>query len=367
MPQQVLTNTAGIVDGWLMQHCGAASLDELERCVQACQLHALRRSLAYVMQHSPFYRRHLANCSVQPEAIHTLTEWSHVPLTRGADISCWEDLLCISKGDVARVVTLHTSGTTGPPKRLCFSERDLHNTQDFFRAGMGQLVTAGETVLVLLPGSDRPHGVADVLRQALAAAHIQVIAGHLPLSVHSLQQTFQTHTVHCIVAAPSQLNILREARAAAHRAHDTGWNHVHSLLTSGEALDPYMAEVLQREWNCRVLDHYGLTEAGYGGGVECLARQGYHVRELDIFVEIVDIHTGQPLPVGQTGEVVLTTLDREAMPLLRYATGDVAVLFAGPCACGSPLRRLGRIQGRLMRHGQEVQVVKMKKGGSSEG
>ena len=97
-----------------------------------------------------------------------------------------------------------------------------------------------------------------------------------------------------------------------------------------------------------MLDHYGLTETCYGCALECPAHNGYHLRWLDVVVEIVDMDGDTVLPPGEVGEVVLTTL-REAMPLIRYRTGDVASLLPGPCACGSPLKRLGPVLGRIAR------------------
>jgi len=90
-----------------------------------------------------------------------------------------------------------------------------------------------------------------------------------------------------------------------------------------------------------------MTEMGWGGGVECEARNGYHLREADLFVEIVDPETGRLLPDGEFGEIVATTLTRTGMPLIRYRTGDISRFHALPCACGTVLKRLDRIFGRI--------------------
>ena len=92
--------------------------------------------------------------------------------------------------------------------------------------------------------------------------------------------------------------------------------------------------------------HYGMTETGFGGGVECDALDGYHLREGDIFFEVVDHETGQPCPEGAIGEVVITTLTRQGMPLIRYMTGDISRILSQPCPCGSVLKRMDRVRGR---------------------
>ena len=98
---------------------------------------------------------------------------------------------------------------------------------------------------------------------------------------------------------------------------------------------------------CDIFEHYGSTEMGLGGGVDCHAHAGYHLREADLHFEIVSPATGDRLDDGQLGEVVFTTLDRVGMPLIRYRTGDMARIMPGRCACGSPLRRMERVRNRV--------------------
>ena len=305
-----------------------------------------------------------------------MEDLSHLPFTSAEDLRNWGDFLCVSQGAVQRMVTLHTSGTTGQPKRLAFTDADLARTRDFFAVGMSQLVRAGQRLAVLLPGAERPDGVADLLRQALGSAGVEVVAP--PPQVHMACQPYgenadlpQNDTkggealarwldqaeAHCLVAAPAQLaNLLTWFPAA-------GPKNLVGVLSSAEPLDAALGQSLRQHWQCEVLDHYGLTETAYGGAVECAAHNGFHVRELDVLIEIVDISGSKVLQHGQAGEVVITTLQREAMPLVRYRTGDVARILPGPCACGSPLRRLGPVLGRIERPvGASPRIVCPRKG-----
>ena len=125
---------------------------------------------------------------------------------------------------------------------------------------------------------------------------------------------------------------------------------VRTVPLSTDYVPEAIVEVLEETWGCRVFQHYGMTEMGYGGGVACEARNGYHLREADLFVEVVDPETGLGVPDGVTGEVVFTTLALSAMPLVRYRTGDLARFLPEPCPCGSLLRRLGKIAGRRANH-----------------
>lgn len=117
-------------------------------------------------------------------------------------------------------------------------------------------------------------------------------------------------------------------------------------------------------WGCRVFNHYGSTEMGLGGGVECEALRGYHLREADLYFEIVDPVSGQAVPDGECGEVVFTTLTREGMPLIRYKTGDFSRFLKEPCPCGTVLKRMDKVRGRLkgtvqLRNGQCINISEL--------
>lgn len=345
------------LDAWLeAQLPPGLQINFPQRLAQAQNL-ALQQTLQRANQHSPFYRAHLAHA---PQ-IATVEELPLLPFTTAAHLVEWRKFLCLSQGAVARMVTLNTSGTTGPPKRLAFSEADLRRTVDFFRVGMSQVVRAGQTLLVLLPGAERPNGVSDLLRQALPDVHVH--AGHPQATPETLREDMERCLPHALVAMPDQLQRLHHCCQNGSIQAACTRNLAHGgILASAGLLPPRLTRLLKQNLACLTLDHYGLTEAGYGGGVQCPAHDGYHLRELDILVEIIDIDSGRSLPPEQTGEVVITTLQREAMPLIRYRTGDVAALLPGPCVCASPLRRLGPIQGRLVREGTNFRILSLPKG-----
>ena len=202
------------------------------------------------------------------------------------------------------------------------------------------------------------------MRTALAEIQVTAFAGEPLADAASLRRELQEHNPHVVVAAPRQLAAL--TTALSHDFMQEGDLALRGILSSAEPLPASLAVALQTNYGLLVLDHYGMTETGYGGGVECPARHGYHLRELDLLVEVVDMATGEPLPDGHEGEVVITTLTREAMPLIRYKTGDAAAMLPGPCRCGSPLRRLGTVRGRIVRKGAAYSVEKTAKGSFRE-
>ena len=332
------------LDAWLAGQCGAVSSHELPTLLAQMQLRLLRSTFAQAMR-GTYYGTRLQGRDLN---LNTLADLERLPFTTAEELRKWGEFLCVSQGDVQRMVTLHTSGTTGQPKRLAFTDADLARTRDFFAVGMSQLVRAGQRLAVLLPGAERPDGVADLLRQALGSAGVEVVAP--PPQVHmaaepadSLARWLEQAEAQCLVAAPAQLARLLRYFSSV------GPKNLAGVLSSAEPLDAALGQSLRQAWQCEVLDHYGLTETAYGGAVECPAHDGFHVRELDVLIEIVDMSGSKVLPRGQAGEVVITTLQREAMPLVRYRTGDVARMQPGPCACGSPLHRLGPVLGRIER------------------
>ena len=125
-----------------------------------------------------------------------------------------------------------------------------------------------------------------------------------------------------------------------------GRGRIKSVLLSGDHVTPAMRAAIEQAWDCRVFEHYGSTEVGLGGAVQCRAHAGLHVREADLLFEVIDPATGQTLPDGAEGELVVTTLTRRGMPLIRFRTGDLVRMAAEPCACGSVLRCVERVIGR---------------------
>lgn len=349
----------GVLDAWLMRRCGAREPALLPAALQARQTELFRATAERARRLSRFYRERFR--ALAPEFFSSAfspADAAALPCTRPEDLLDWKRFLCISQSGIERMVTLESSGTSGPPKRLAFSRSDLEATKEFFRVGMSLLLRPGERALTLWPGARRPDGVGDLLRRALEEDGIAVAAGNPCPDAHSLRREMEEHRPHAVVAAPGQLAVLLELLSSTPEARAFAPS---GILSSAETLPPALADALNRRFGCLVLDHYGLTESGYGGGVECPAHDGYHLRELDLFVEIVDPESDAPLPDGQEGEIVITTLGREAMPLIRYRTGDAASMRPGPCNCGSPLRRLSPVRGRIIRCHGGYRVKNMKK------
>jgi phenylacetate-coenzyme A ligase PaaK-like adenylate-forming protein len=305
--------------------------------LDAYQMEKLREVVAYARKESPFYRDRLAGLPDGPET------FARLPFTTPADVRGeGMRLLCTSQDEIARVVTLRTSGTTGTAKRLFFTDSDLEATVDFFHHGMATMVEPGATVIIFLPG-ELPDSVGDLLARGLDRLGVKSVVFGPVRDYAAARAEILRHESPCLVGIPTQ--ILTLARGAGGETIPKGW--VASVLLSTDYVSTAIEAELKRLWGCRVFTHYGMTETGLGGGVECEAGEGYHLREADLYTEIVDPATGERVEEGRVGEVVFTTLTRRGMPLLRYRTGDLARMLTEPCPCGTVLKRLGRVEGRI--------------------
>ena len=331
------------LEDWIQRKISKAREDSVpltRSCLEAYQLQKIRENLLYVRENSPFYRRALSDAKT--DFVQCFEDMAQLPFTTSDDlINHPFRFLCVSQSIIERCVTLQSSGTTGPAKRLFFTREDLEHTLDFFHHGMSTLVQPGDRVMILLPGGDRPDSVSDLLSRALASMAVQNLAPG-PDSETTTDAIVQ-QGITCLVGTPIQVLALARSRHGENCLN----NRIKSVLLTADYIPVATANAIECAWNCKVYRHYGMTEMGWGGGVECEARDGYHLREADLFVEIVDPETGKSLPDGESGEIVVTTLTRSGMPLIRYRTGDISRFHTSPCSCGTVLKRLDQIAARL--------------------
>jgi len=326
------------LESWVSHKIGSARRPLSRVDLEAYQLENLRRTLALVRARSPFYRSLFSGL---PQEIFSLDDLRQFPFTSHEDLRYSPlKFVCSSQDEIQRVVTLQSSGTTGEPKRIYFTAADQEMTVDFFLHGMSTLVAPGDRVLILLPGK-KPGSVGDLLRIGLERL------GAVPLPygpVYDPQDALEcmhNRQADCLVGSPTQvLGLALRWRP--------GMQKPRSVLLSTDDVPAAIVKTLEHVWGCEVYNHYGATEMGLGGGVECAAHRGYHLREADLYFEVVNPHTGEPLPDGEYGEVVFTTLTRRGMPLIRYRMGDRSRFIPGGCPCGTTLKTLEPVRGRFL-------------------
>lgn len=330
------------LDPWIKRKITESQVSRLatlqnREILESWQLAKLNETLALVRSRSSFYRKHLAGT---PEKLENLAVLSQFPFTTPEDVRANPlRFVCVSQDEIQRVVTLQSSGTTGAPKRIFFTADDQELTIDFFGVGMSVLTEPGDRVLILLPG-ETPGSVGDLLRLGLARLNrIPLPYGPVRDPIHALE-IMENQQADCLVGSPTQVLGLARRWQAGKKAPRT-------VLLSTDYVPAAIVTELERIWGCRVFNHYGATEMGLGGGVECEAHAGLHLREADMLFEIINPETGEPAPDGDYGEVVFTTLTRRGMPLIRYRMGDRSRFLPGNCPCGTSLRTLEKVRGRF--------------------
>lgn len=311
--------------------------EQLSRqAIEAWQLKAMNDLLTWCKQHSSYYDSY-------PDRLQTLEDMTALPFLTGQTLAeQGHQLLCVSQSAVNRVVTMQTSGTSGLSKRLYFSAADQQLTVDFFACGLSELHEPGDCCMILMPGN-HPGGMSHLIQQALRKLEVEPVACAPDGTFAQMAALLEQYKVNTIVGSPAQILSLGRYLQHYHLPHA-----IKAVLVSSDYLPETVRKALEATLHCAVYDHYGITEAGLGFSIECEMHQGLHIRENDLLVEIIDCQTNLPVADGQWGELVFTTLTRRAMPLIRYRTGDKARLLAAPCPCGSVVKRMDKIPGRIV-------------------
>lgn len=329
-------------DAWIAAAIGQTG-DALDPARLAdWQLAALGRALDQACT-APFYRDRLGH--LPPGFPESFAAFARLPTTTPAELAAaFPRFLTVSQDAIARMVTVATSGTTGPPKRMALTDADIEATLDCFRVVMAVTLDPGETVLILFP-AEKPDSVGDLIGRGMKRLGTTPVFGDPTGNPAKLAEALATHRPQSLIAAPSQLVAALDDAAAMAAARAC----LRSVVYASDFLSPELRAKTADRFGCRVFDYYSATEMAYGGGMECEAGGGYHLREAQLYFEVLDPGSGAPVVDGAVGEVVFTTLTRRGVPLVRYRTGDAARMVPGPCPCGSRLRRLGPILGRINR------------------
>ena len=293
---------------------------------------------------SPFYRRRLADAGVDPGEAVTLDDLPALPFTTKADL--WDHypwgLLAVPREQVVRVHG--SSGTRGRPTLVAYSRGDLAVWAEVCARALG-CAGAGPGTLVhnaygygLFTGGLGLHQGAELMGCTL----VPVSGGQTQRQV-TLIRDLRPEVLCC---TPSYAARLGEALGEAGVAREQVSLRVG--IFGAEPWSEAMRAQIEAALPLKALDIYGLSEIiGPGVSCECVeAQAGLHVNSDHFLVEVVDPDSGRPLGPGERGELVFTTVTKQAMPVVRYRTGDLAALDPSPCACGRTLPRMSKVTGR---------------------
>lgn len=312
--------------------------------IEALQLERLKYIVKYCYDNIPLYTKRLTDCGVgDGSKIKTLSDIEYIPFTTKDDFrdNYPFGLSAVPMKDIVRIHA--SSGTTGKPTVGVYTKEDLEIWSDCVaRVAMAGGVTADDVVQISF-GYGLFTGALG-LHYGLEKIGVTVIPASSGNTEKQLMM-MRDYGVTGLVATPSYALYLSEC------VKDAGYPLSDYSLKLGilgsEPCTPAMRSQIESNFGIRVSDNYGMTELG-GPGVsgDCEARNGMHFAEDHFLPEIIDTETGKRLGEGEVGELVITTLTRKGMPVLRYRTKDITKISYEPCSCGRTHARMAKTMGR---------------------
>lgn len=311
--------------------------------LEALQLERLQALVKRVYQKIPFYKESFDKAGINPEDIKSLADLTKLPFTVKQDMrdAYPFGLFAVPRKDVVRVHC--SSGTTGTATVVGYTQKDLENWGDCFARALYGAGCGPDSTLQIAYGYGLFTG-------GLGAHNGGERAGCtvLPMSTGNTKRQvrlMKDFDVDCLCCTPSYaLNIAEVAQEEGYDVHEFP---IHAGILGAEPCSEATRAEIEQKMGIQVYDIYGLSEVmGPGVACECEKQHGLHVCEDQFIIEILDPKTLHPVPDGEWGEVVFTTLCKECSPLVRYRTRDISRILVGECECGRTFRRMDRIAGR---------------------
>jgi phenylacetate-CoA ligase len=314
-----------------------------EKELKAFQLEGLKWTVKHAYQGSPFYKKRLDEAGIKPGQIRSLNDLSKLPFTTAKDLQEGYPFPLLSV-PFEKVVRIHaSSGTTGKRKVLCYTQKDIDDWSRFFARcyEMAEL-SREDRVQIAVGYGVWTAGVGFQLGcEKFGAMAIPVGPGNVDMQCQFLID--MQATAMCCTASMGLL-MAEEVNRRGIRDQIHLRKMIFGSERSSDAMRARIEEMLGLE---HLFDIPGMTELyGPGTGLDCVYHTGIHYWADYYILEILDPETLKPMPEGETGEMVVTTLRKEAAPLIRYRTRDLTKLIPGQCPCGSILPRHDRLLGR---------------------
>ncbi len=308
--------------------------------LQATQLRRLQAIVARAYDHVKLFRQRMDERELKPRDIRALDDVSKLPFTIKADLRDTYPYGLFAS-DMRDVVRLHaSSGTTGKPIVVGYTREDVAvwtevMARSFAACGLhaGDIVQNAYGYGLFTGGLGAHYGV-----EALGATVIPISGGNTERQL----MVMKDFGVTAICCTPSYfLHLIDQSQQMG---IDIKKLPLRAGVFGAEPWTQGMRERIEAQSSIKAYDIYGLSEIiGPGVAIECACQSGLHIFEDHFLAEIVDTETLEPLPMGSEGELVLTTLSKQAMPMIRYRTRDITALVAAPCPCGRTIRRMRRI------------------------
>lgn len=312
---------------------------------QLCELQLQRlKKTVQIAANSPFYKEVFREHGITPDSIRTLEDIRKIPFTTKADMRANYPFGLVAGNMCEDGVRIHSSsGTTGTPTVIVHSKHDLDSWANLVARCLYMVGVRKTDVFQNSSGYGMFTGGLGFQYGAerLGALTIPAAAGNSKRQIKFISD-FKTTVLHAI---PSYA--VRLAEVLQESGIEPSSTSLRILVIGAEPHTDEQRRKIERMLGVKAYNSFGMTEMnGPGVAFECIEQNGMHLWEDCYLAEIIDPDTGEVLPEGEIGELVLTTLDREMMPLIRYRTRDLTRILPGSCPCGRTHLRLDRIKGR---------------------
>lgn len=310
--------------------------------LEVLQVEKLRRTIDICLQ-SPFYKRVLGERGITSDTIKTIDDVRRLPFTTKQDLRENYPFGLVG-GNMKDAIRIHSSsGTTGNPTVVTYSRHDIESWANMIARSMYMVGCRDTDVFQNSSGYGMFTGGLGFQYGAekLGATTIPAAAGNSKRQIMFIRDFGTT----CLHAIPSYA--IRLAEVFHEEGIDPRSTKLHTLFIGAEPHTDEQRRRIERLLGVKAYNSFGMTEMnGPGVAFECQEQNGMHLWEDNYILEIIDPDTLEPVPDGEIGEMVLTTLDRTMMPILRYRTHDLTRILPGDCPCGRTHRRIDRIKGR---------------------
>ncbi|MDI3481642.1 MAG: phenylacetate-CoA ligase [Tepidanaerobacteraceae bacterium] len=311
--------------------------------IETIQLERLKYIVNYAYEKVPFYRKAFDRINLSPKDIQSLKDIEKIPFTTKDDLrdNYPYGMFAVPMKDVVRIHA--SSGTTGRPTVVGYTRKDLDTWSEL-------------VARVAFMAGAREHDIAQISfgyglftgalglhygLERIGAAVVPVSSGNTERQINLMRDFGST----VLVSTPSYAMYMAEVAEQMGVKRDE--IRLRLGLFGAEGSTKEMRNELEKRWGISATENYGLSEIiGPGVSGECEEKEGLHIAEDHFLAEIIDPATGRRLGYGDKGELVITTLTKQALPLLRYRTRDITSLNPEPCRCGRTLMRMSRVEGR---------------------
>lgn len=311
--------------------------------IQAMQLAGVKRSVQYAYERIPHYKKKFDDIGLKPEHIKTLADVRHIPFTTAEDFmeNYPFGMFAVDKKEVVRIHA--SSGTTGKSKVVGYTRKDLNNWIEIVTRVVCAAGATPEDVAQISFGYGLFTGGFGLhyALERLGTMVIPVSSGNTQRQLRLMQDFEPTILVSTPAYALYMADVAEQSGIALDKLK------LRLGLFGGEGHTAEMRMQIEKRWGIRATENYGLSEIGgpgYSG--ECYIQNGMHIADDMYYQEIIDPDTLEPLPIGEKGELVITPLCKECLPVLRYRTKDITWFMDEPCKCGRTSLRMAKIQGR---------------------